>query len=193
MRAIVYPHKVSALPPVPATGGSSSTAGRPVYGRRTSATASTITPVDPDDYLARLGKHVPAEALATFLLLAGLLEDHSFGWRAAAIAFTAVAAVILDRDRRRKSPEPLRAMGIVYDLFVLAAFAGWALGTTAMARSLIGIDQAEASLITLVVAFALARFDDPLGARFGKNAAEDGGSDDSIGGRLKRREPRSPG
>jgi hypothetical protein len=171
MRTIIYPHKVLALPPLPPSPPTAPVTQRPVYGRRTASSANTVTPIDPDDYLSRLGKHVPAEALATLLLLAGQLESHPLGWRLAAIGFTAMMAVVLDRDRRNRVPEQVRPVGLIYDVFVLVAFAGWALGTTQMARDLIGIDQAEASFITVVLAFLLARFDDSLGQRFEKKNA----------------------
>jgi hypothetical protein len=60
----------------------------------------------------------------------------------------------------------VRVHGLIYDVFVIAAFAGWVVGTTPMVRDLVGLSQAEASFITIVVAFGLARIDAPLALRF---------------------------
>jgi hypothetical protein len=164
MRAIVYPHKVRA-----AQEGKPAPRPSPAYrgrGARPSAERQPVESADADDYLARLAKHVPAEALAVLLLLAGQLGSDSLGWRLAAVAFPCLMAVVLDRERRSRLGPELQPTGVVYDLFVIVAFAAWALGTTDLARDLIGIDQSEASFVVLAVAFGLGYFDDGIGERF---------------------------
>jgi hypothetical protein len=162
MRAILYPHKVRALDaePQPARADGAFAA------RSAPAGLEPATVVAPDDYLARLAKHVPAESLAVLLLFTGQLENHALGWRIAALVFPGIMALALDRDRRGKIRPDLRPEGAIYDVFVIVAYLGWALGTTGLARGLVSIDQAEASFIVLVVAFGLGWFDDRLGARF---------------------------
>jgi hypothetical protein len=162
MRAIVYPHKVRALERT----GKLSPAARVYAGRsdQTVGSADSQPAATADDYLARLAKHVPAESLAVLLLLAGQLQHHALGWRLAAVAFPALMAVTIDRERRTRMPPELRPRGLIYDWFVLIAYAAWALGTTDLARGLVSIDQAEASFVVLVVAFGLGWFDDRLGA-----------------------------
>ncbi len=166
MRTIIYPHKVRS----PQTARAASDQGDAAYGRLSVGTVPSVSEtgeqLKPDDYLARLAKHVPAEVLALFLLASALLESQPLGWRIAAFVFGVVAAVALDRERRTKPPEPLRVHGVVYDLFVVVAFAGWAIGTSELARGLFGLDRAQASFVTIVIAFGLARVDEPLGKRF---------------------------
>ncbi len=166
MRAIVYPHKVQAL----RDSRTASLPGAGVFGGRadhvTSSTGGDVAAATPDDYLARLAKHVPAESLAVLLLLAGQLQHEALGWRVSAVTFPALMAVTIDRERRARMEAILRPRGLIYDAFVVVAYAGWALGTTDLARGLVGIDQAESSFIVLIIAFGLGWFDDRLGALF---------------------------
>lgn len=167
MRAILYPHQAEQLQQEPARATPGATFGAQVPP----GSAPAPEPADPDDYLARLAKHVPAEVLSIFLLVSALLDSEPLGWRITAVVFCAVAAVSLDRERRAKQEQavgaPGLATGVIYDLFVLVAFAGWAVGVSAMARDLIDINQAQASFVTIAVAFGLARADVPLARRFG--------------------------
>jgi hypothetical protein len=162
MRAILYPHKLRALESTSARDR----ANGAFAARSHAAEAVPLPDVTADDYLARLAKHVPAESLAVLLLFSGQLEDRGLGWRIAALIAPGIMALSLDRRRRAQIKPPLRAEGAIYDLFVVVAYLGWALGTTGLARGLISIDQAEASFVVIVVAFGLGWFDDRLGEQF---------------------------
>lgn len=154
-RAIIYPHLAH-----------SSGAGeyRPTYGRADSGAASTQT----DDYLARLGKHVPGEALSVFLVIT-TGGDVSETILAIAIVVITVVAVIYRHNRNAQLPQREQANGVVYDVFTIVAFLAWALGTSAQTQHLIGLDARDAVVLMALVAFALPAIDDAVGRKLGKS------------------------
>lgn len=162
-RAIVYPHAVArrAERPDRAEGHDD------VYARRGGG-PEPVEQVNADDYLARLVKHVPVEALGICLFTTAMLAGHPFGWRLASLVVPLALAVYLDRRTRRRLPGAVRVRGLVYDAFVVIAFASWAIGTTDVARELVGLDSAESSFVVIVVAVVLTAADDWLGEHFGE-------------------------
>jgi len=175
VRAIVYPYKIRsarAAAAVDADAEPGTDVGPTYYaGRGASRHTAAVSAADEDDYLARLAKHVPGEVLAAFLLIAALLGKQPWGWRVAGIFAGFMLAVALDRRARGKQDRALRPPALVADLFVIAAFAAWAVGTTSMARDLVSLNEQQAGFIVVVVALGLAVIDDWASAHWEKLTA----------------------
>lgn len=128
--------------------------------------------------------------------MAALLGKQPWGWRVAGVIAGFVLAVALDRRARRKQDLALRPPALLADLFVVAAFAAWAMGTTSMARDLTGVNEEQAGFIVVVVAMGLAVIDDWATQRWERAASSrrktKNGTGKGTGSRGARARPRTP-
>jgi hypothetical protein len=114
-----------------------------------------------DDYLVKLAKYVPAEALAFFVPLSGIVGDSRPTLLWIVLAVGAVGTVgYLWVAGQRADPDQ-RPLAHFYALGALA-FLAWALGTSATVPGLIGLDAMAGGVILGIAVFFIPLLDNVL-------------------------------
>jgi hypothetical protein len=111
-----------------------------------------------DGYKEKLIKYVPAEVLAFFVPVAAFVGSGEDGWLIAIFIVGVIGTLGILRRNNLQVPVDQRAPWWNYVLAV-AAFAAWALATSAATAEVVGLDQKAVGLILAIAAFLIPALD----------------------------------